>query len=100
MLPLVPFIPFLRGSCSPLPVPCGDSGLPESKLRGVVGGVSRQEESVGAVPALGTGLLPSCSCLSFSWSWGSPAGGSQGQALVARQSWGFPSGSAQPPREQ
>jgi len=102
VLPLVPFIPFLRGSCSPLPVPCGDSGLPESKFRGVVGGVSRQEGSVGAMLALGARPLPSCSCLSFSWSWGSPAVGSQGQPLVARQSGGLASssGSAQPPGEQ
>lgn len=100
VLPLVPFIPFLRGSCSPLPVPCGDSRLPESKFRGVVGGVSRQEGSEGAVPALGAGPLPSCSCFSFSWSCGSPAGRSQGQPLVARQSWGLPSGSVQPPGEQ
>lgn len=95
VLPLVPFIPFLRGSCSPFPVPCGDSGLPQSKFRGVVGGVSRQEGSVGAVPALGARSLPSCSCWSFSWSCGSPVGCSQGQPLVAHSA----SGSAQPPRE-
>lgn len=89
----MPFIPFLRGSCRALPVPCGDSGLAESKFRGVVGGVSRQEGAGGAVP------LPSCSCWSFSWSCGSPVGCCRGQPLAARVGRGLPftSGSVQPP---
>lgn len=85
--PLVLLIPFLRGSCSPLVVPCGDSGPAESKFRGVVGGVSRQDGAGGGGP------LPSCSCWSFSWSCCSPVGCCRGHPFVVEVSGGGSSAS-------